>query len=99
MNRRSVPVELIGGPNDGDLIMADVDPTGVPAHHLIGYRQATPALDIRGRDVRGRWHAWWGYTARADRRPQPYCDGTWTDDLGNRQPCGRGCPARRRSAR
>lgn len=94
---RSTILEFIGGPSDGRAV-GHADPLR-PTHHVEGYYQPTPATDLTGQPMPGRWHAHWQYLHPREQPPEPYCDGHFVDDRGGVHVCGRGCPRWRRTSR
>jgi hypothetical protein len=92
---RHAVLEFIGGPTDGRVV--GLPDTARPTHHIDGYYQPTPATDLDGQPMPGRWHAHWQVMHPADGRPEPYCTGTWVDDRGGVNVCGPGCPRWRKA--
>lgn len=91
--RPAAVLEYIGGPQDG--FRREHNPVTGGGPPLPGYGAPAQAQPLPGLPA-DRWVARWEYP-RSGGQPKPYCSGVWRDDRGWKQPCGRGCPAFRRT--
>jgi hypothetical protein len=90
--RPPADLEFVGGPRDGH-VSPHQTVVAVPEP---GYSEPVPAGPTPRRPAR-RWVARWVYP-RSGVQPEPYCNGVQQhDDRGWKRPCGRGCPAFRRT--